>query len=124
MNLKKRRIILFSITIALFLASPAVAETQIEIDGDTPSFKDEELTSGSVKVSVNYESYSFDDFSDEDNLKYQISYNGTSQINESAFTMLTGSVSLKELDGNKIPEVIIRTYSGGTHCCTNYTIYT
>ena len=54
---------------------------------------------------------------------FQIFYNGVLEINSSDFTTTIGSVSLKDLDGNAKPEVIINTFSGGAHCCTALNIY-
>lgn len=112
----------FFISIALSIATPVIAETQLEIDYDTPSFKNRELTSGAVKVSVSYEKQ--EDFAnDSNNLRYQIFYNGISQVASSNYTRYSAGVSLKDLDGNGIVDVVIKTFSGGAHCCTNFSIY-
>lgn len=105
-----------------FINSPVLAKTVIEIDYDTASFKDAKLTSQGVEVSVSYDKK--EEFDEIDNLHYQISYNGVSQLSSSTYTQVMGGVSLLDLDGNGIPEVVVRTFSGGAHCCTNYTIYT
>lgn len=122
MNRSKNKIITFLISITVFISSPALAETEFKLDNDTTSFKDKELISGAVKVSV---SYNKEDFADDgNNLQYQIFYNKIPKINSSAYTRFIGSVFLKDLDNNGSSEVIVKTFSGGAHCCTNFTIYT
>lgn len=113
----------FLVSITLFISSPALAETEIKLDYDTSSFKDKELISGAVKVLVSYKKQeNFDN--DSNNLQYQIFYNKTQKINSSAYTRFSSNVSLKDLDNNGSSEVIIKTFSGGAHCCTDITIYT
>lgn len=106
----------------LLIATPVLAETQIEIDSDTLSFKDKKLQAGNIEVAVSYNRK--EEFDESDNLYYQILYNDVPQLSSSTVTQFTGGVSLQDLDANGIAEVIIRTFSGGAHCCTNYTIYT
>lgn len=119
----KTKLTTFLISITLFISSPALAKTEIEIDNNTASFKDKELISGAVKVSVSYNKQ--EDFADDtNNLQYQIFYNETPKLNSSAYTRFIGSVSLKDLDNNGNSEVIVKTFSGGAHCCTDITIYT
>jgi hypothetical protein len=122
-NFQRNSIIAFLISIALIVASPVLADTQLDIDYETPSFKDKKLVSNLVEVSVSYNKQENPD-SDSDNLHYQIFYNGVPQINSSNFTTTIGSVALQDLDGNGVSEVIIKTFSGGAHCCTNLNIYT
>lgn len=123
MNSIKKGINTFFISIALFIGSPAIAETHVEVNSDTPSFQDRELISGAVEVLVNYDKQdNFDDTSN--NLRYQISYDGVSQVNSGAYTRYVGSVSLNDLDGDGTSEVITKVFSGGAHCCTSFTIYT
>ena len=121
--IKNRSIVTCLISAALAIASPAVAETQIDISYNTPSFKDKELVSEPVKIIVTYDKP--EDYDAKlNNLQYQILYNNTPRLTSSTFTIIAGSVTLKDLDGNKTPEVIISTFSGGAHCCTNFTFYT
>lgn len=110
-------------SIVLTIANPVLADTQLNIDYDTPSFKNRQLISGTVRVLVSYDKQENTDF-ETNNLHYQIFYNGVPQINSSDFTTTIGSVSLKDLDGNAKSEVIINTFSGGAHCCTALNIYT
>lgn len=119
----KKIINTFFLLTALLVSSPATADTQIEIDNDTASFKNKELISGVVKVSVSYNKE--ENFADDsNNLQYQVFYKQNQQINSGAYTRFIGSVSLKDLDNNGNSEVIVKTFSGGAHCCTDITIYT
>ena len=123
MKKSKNKITTFLISITLFISSPALAKTKIEIDNDTASFKNTESISGAVKVSVSYNKE--ENFADDsNNLHYQIFYNEIPKINSSAYTRFIGSVSLQDLDNNGSSEVIVKTFSGGAHCCTDITIYT
>lgn len=122
-NFQKYSIATFLISIALALASPALATTQLEIDYETPSFKDKELISNLVKVSVSYQ-HQKDFDNDSDNLQYQIFYNNIHQIDSGVYTRYIGGVSLKDLDNNGVSEVIVKAFSGGAHCCTTLNIYT
>lgn len=123
MNNIQKRINTVLISISLFIASPALAETQIEINSDTSSFEDRELISGAVKVLVSYDKQ--EDFDDTNsNLRYQIFYNNVPQLSSGAYTRVVGGVLLNDLDNDSISEVITQTFSGGAHCCTNFTIYT
>ena len=113
------------LSINLTLASPVLAETKIEIDSQD-AFNDQELSSGAIKVLVNYRPYNFEqgDSLENNNLQYRIFYDGVEQVNKKTSTVFTGGVSLQDLDTNGTPEVIVETYSGGAHCCTNFKIYT
>ncbi|WP_319423610.1 hypothetical protein [Pleurocapsa sp. FMAR1] len=106
--------------------NPAQAQTQINIDYETPAFEDRELTMGAVKVLVNYKPFNLeqgDSFEDK-NLYYRIFYNDVEKREQKAFTFNNSNILLKDLDGNNIHEVIISTNSGGAHCCTSFRIYT
>lgn len=116
----------FLSSVILTVVNPALARTQIEIDYETPAFENKELTMGAVKVLVNYKPFNLDrgDSFESKNLYYRIFYNDVEYSKREAFTFNNSSILLKDLDGNNIPEVIISTYSGGAHCCTNFVIYT
>lgn len=109
----------------LGLANLAVASSEILIEGDTP-FTDKIISSGAIKVSVTYKPFndSSAEPSNEKNFYYQIYYHDKKQIEGSDLTVFTGEIFLKDLDSNGIDEVIIKTFSGGAHCCTNFIIYT
>jgi hypothetical protein len=100
--------------------------TEIAIDSETNKFENREISSGSVRVLVDYREYDFDssDESSSNNLSYKIFYEGKLQIEKKTSTVSMASVFLQDLDNNGVPEAIIRTFSGGAHCCTSHTIYT
>jgi len=118
----KNGIATLSVSISLAVTNPVLASKQLDIDRNTSSFKDRELISGPIKVLVKYEQQDNIN-SDTNNLYYQIFYNGVPQINSSDFTAIEGSVTLKDLDGDGRSEVLIKTFSGGAHCCTKLKIY-
>jgi hypothetical protein len=121
----KYKIIASLSSILFVVTTPAIAQTEIEIDYETPAFKNRTLSSGLVEISVNYQPFNYEQEEElKDNLHYQITYDGTTYINSNTSTFNFGRVWLQDLDSNKTAEVIISTYSGGAHCCTNFTIYT
>jgi hypothetical protein len=104
----------------------AKAESSLEIEYDSPAITNQEINLEKIKVIVNYQpmDYQNEPFPlDENNLKYQIYYDNQLQINENRSTINFGKIFLQDLNNNQIPEVIVQTYSGGAHCCTNYIIY-
>lgn len=109
----------------LGLTNRILATSNIEIEGDTP-FTDKIIQSGAIKVSVSYtpNDVNVSGSSDDKNLTYSIYYNDQKQIEAKDYTRYTGEVVLQDLDKNGINEVVIRTFSGGAHCCTNHIIYT
>jgi len=122
-NFQKCSTATFIISIFLAATSPVLASTQLDIDSETHSFKNKELISDLVKVSVSYQQQK--DFEDDsNNLQYQILYNNVRQINSGIYTRYTGGVSLKDLDNSGTSEVIVKAFSGGAHCCTSLNIYT
>ncbi len=115
-------------TILLSIGGTTLAQTQLqqlEINGETRPFQNRVLQSGAVSVSVSYEPWTAEQATDENyqNLRYQISYNGRPSITGGAVTLYVGSVTLQDVDGDRTPEVIFSTYSGGAHCCTNTLVY-
>lgn len=114
--------LLSAIALTLLVQFPAIAEIEVDISYDTPSFKDKELISKPIKVTLSYNKQeNYDD--NIKNLHYQIYYDGVPR-NKFSIYAVAGSVFLQDLDGNKIPEVIVRTFSGGAHCCTNFIFHT
>lgn len=113
-------------SVILTAVNPALAQTRIDIDYETPAFENRELTVGAVKVLVNYKPFNLDqgDSFEDNNLSYRIFYNGVEQSKQEAFTLYSGSIFLEDLDENELPEVVVSTFSGGAHCCTNFQIYT
>ncbi len=98
---------------------------ELEINSETRPFENRVLQSGAVSVSVNYEPWAAEQATDEryKNLRYQISYNGRPSVTGGETTLYVGSVTLQDLDADHTPEVILSTYSGGAHCCTNTIVY-
>ena len=120
-SLKRKGIFSLLVFLGLALATPAFARTQLEIEYETPALQNQELSSGAVKVLVDYTP--FDAEQEDNNLRYRIFYNGVEKIKEGASTLYSAEVFLQDLDNNNIPEVVVRTYSGGAHCCTSFQIY-
>lgn len=107
-------------------ATPAFAQTQLEISNDTSAFQAKQLQAGPIRATVSYEPYNAKLQPDSEpfkNLQYQISYNNQPPIAASETTLYRASVALQDLDGDRTAEVIVDTFSGGAHCCTNFTIY-
>lgn len=106
---------------------PVFAKTSLEIDGDT-ILKDKEIRSGLIKVIVNYKPNNLAQDTNEEpieNLSYKIFYTDVLYVEDKAFSMTAPvGVDLQDLDNNGTDEVIVRTFSGGAHCCTSYYIYT
>lgn len=113
------------LALTMLAGKPVHAQAAITIDYDTQAFQSRKLQAGAVEVSVNYEPYKQTQDSPEnsDNLHYQISYNGQVKVKAGVSTVNSGEVSLKDLDGDRIAEVIVSSFSGGAHCCTNIKIY-
>lgn len=108
----------------LLTIKPVLAATEIEIE-DAQSFKNKMIIAGDIKVTVSYMPVDPNqlDVPNYQNLQYKIYYQNQLRVEGSEITFYTGNVSLQDLDNNGIPEVIVRTYSGGAHCCTNHLIY-
>lgn len=117
--------LLFVVAMALMHVEPAIAATEVQLKSDSGQVRNYTLTDGSIKVLVNYDPIKFDDSNSpkENNLTYQLFYNGVPKLSAQETTYYTGSVLLKDLDRNGTPEVIVQTFSGGAHCCTNTLIY-
>jgi hypothetical protein len=113
------------IVFSLLIGKSVQAQTEIVIDYNSKAFQSRKLQVGAIGVSVSYNPYTPDQGSAENakNLIYQISYNGEVKVEKSDLTRYTGHVSLKNIDGDHIPEVIVSNFSGGAHCCTNIEIY-
>jgi hypothetical protein len=110
--------------IPLNFTLPALAATRIDIDSETNSFRERKIQSGAIEVVVNYRQLMLGGNDSSDNLSYKIFYNGKLQIKASTYTSpASGEVLLRDLDSDSQPEVIVKTFSGGAHCCTSYRIY-
>jgi hypothetical protein len=95
--------------------------TSFEINKDSAAPQIKELVAGPVKVVIDLaksiESYGQYPF------RYQLFYNGVQKSSFSTSTSISGTVQLKDLTDDRVPEVIVETYSGGAHCCTETTIH-
>ncbi|MEO1590444.1 MAG: VCBS repeat-containing protein [Cyanobacteria bacterium J06632_22] len=102
--------------------SPALAVPQLEISNDTSSFENVELTDGEIGIRVDYTHYSEVEL-DDDNLTYELLYQGEAQTTVTTFAWLFANVQLRDLDSDGVSELIVQNYSGGAHCCTNTAIH-
>ena len=120
MKLIKFNLVLTLIFSVILGMSSAIAETKINLE-DKKSFKDLELKAGNIKVLVTYTKQ--DEPNGENNIFYRIFYGNKQKVKGSVNTYMVGQVFLQDLDNDKNPEVIVSTFSGGAHCCTEFTIY-
>ncbi|WP_404787096.1 hypothetical protein [Altericista sp. CCNU0014] len=100
----------------------AIAATKFELKPDVPETAAQTLVSGLIKVVVVPQKSSEKD-SPEYTVNYQVFYNNVLKLKRSVTTWIMGTVELKDLDRNAAPEVVVSTYTGGAHCCTEYTIH-
>ncbi len=120
MKLIKFNLLLTLIFSMILGVNSAIAETKINLE-DKKSFKDLELKAGNIKVLVTY--IKQNEPTGENNIFYRIFYQGKQKVKGAANTHIIGEVFLEDLDNDKNPEVIVKTFSGGAHCCTEFTIY-
>lgn len=113
----------FCSAIALVISSPALADSdlRINLNQDTEAFQNRTMSEGAIRVSVSYQPPN--ESNELENLHYKIYYDDTVQLEASQSTFYRGGVSLRDLDQNGMPEVIVETYTGGAHCCTSFTVY-
>jgi hypothetical protein len=98
--------------------------TEILIDNNTPALQNQELAAGKIRVLVSYRPVTAEDTeADNPNLRYQLYYDNALQVENAVDTRYTGAVSLLDLDHDGSDEVIVKSFSGGAHCCTSYLIY-
>lgn len=120
--------ILANLVVGVALCSPLLAQTAIEIDSDTAAFSNRTISSGAVKISVDYKPFVWEenqnnDDEDANNLKYKLFYNNQMELETQDSTYNSGKIWLQDLDNDKQPEVMVSTFTGGAHCCTNTVIY-
>jgi hypothetical protein len=121
-NIVKLATVLLSLNLVFNL--PVTAETSLQIDYENTGFTNKEISLGKVKVIVDYKPINYEtDSVENSNLKYKIYYDNVLKFSGGNFTDKFASVSLKDLDNDKNAEVIVETYSGGAHCCTNNIVY-
>ncbi|HEY9880284.1 MAG TPA: hypothetical protein V6D29_17645 [Leptolyngbyaceae cyanobacterium] len=104
----------------------AAAETHLEIDSETGSFQDREISLGSVQVRASYQPIDFEERpqATENNLQLQILRDGKPYRSLTETVYNYGSLDLKDLDSDGSPEVIVQAFTGGAHCCMAITTYT
>ncbi len=95
-------------------------KTLFEIDQSTPA-QIQELSAGPVKAVINFKKA--EDSTFEYPFSYHLFYDGLPKSSFKAQTSMTGSIQLKDLTHDRVPEVIVTTYTGGAHCCNEYTIH-
>jgi hypothetical protein len=103
-----------------------MALTDIHITPEvTPAFRKQKLQSGPIQVWVDYDLFEpgQDDIDNDQNLRYRITYEKQSPLEDGVLSTHASNIFLKDLDGDRTPEVIVETYSGGAHCCTSFEIY-
>jgi hypothetical protein len=96
--------------------------TKFELKFNTPVPAAQTLVSEPVKVVVDAKKSDEQD-SSEYTLNYEVFYNNTQKFKAQVNTWMMGALELKDIDQDAIPEVIVSSYSGGAHCCTNFTIH-
>ena len=99
-----------------------ISATKFEVKSDGPATTAQTLVSGPIKVVISSQK-SGDQFLSEHELNYEVLYNNVHKFKAKVSTWMMGTLELKDLDRDTVPEVIVSTYSGGAHCCTNFTIH-
>lgn len=99
-----------------------ISTTKFELKSDAPQAMPQTLGSGSVKVVVDPQKVGDKD-SSEYTLNYQIFYNNVPQLKTSATGWIMGTLELQDLDHDATSEVVVSTFTGGAHCCMEYTIH-
>lgn len=113
------------LSVGIALQGVAAAETHLEIDSDTASFQNRELSLGSVQVKASYQPIDFEARPEatENNLQLQILRNNKLYLSLSETVYNYGSLDLKDLDNDGSPEIIVQAFTGGAHCCMAITTY-
>ncbi|EKV00583.1 hypothetical protein Lepto7375DRAFT_2706 [Leptolyngbya sp. PCC 7375] len=110
--------------VSLFgITSSVKAQSTLRLNYDTSSFENLELTGRDIGVRVSYTHHSEMDEQDENNLSYQLLYEGEEQEAVDTLAWTFAEFQLQDLDSDGTEEIIVRNYSGGAHCCTNTTIH-
>jgi hypothetical protein len=103
-------------------ALPKLSATKFELKSERPVPAAQTLVSGPIKVVVDAKKSGEQEWS-EYTLNYEVFYNDTQKFKAQVSTWMMGTLELKDIDGDAVPEAIVSTYSGGAHCCTNFTIH-
>lgn len=119
------RLCLLSGTIAITTAAAAIAASPTSVELNEQAIEFQTISSGPVQVVIteyrpaNYET------GNEGTLAYEIYVDGNrkTQINYDSANFMVGTIELKHLDPDGVPEVIFDRFTGGAHCCSIYTIH-
>lgn len=115
--------VLTFLTLLVFaIANTSFAKSQVEID-NSKTLVNKALLLGNIKVLVNYHPFNIRRPNTE-NLQYRLFYDDVEYLSEQVVTQGNSRIFLQDLDNNNPAEVIVKTYSGGAHCCSNFSIYT
>lgn len=114
----------------LNLINPLITSAQetnqnnlISIDYETPAFQNKIIEFDPVKISVSYKPYDYNIDDEAGNLTYDLYYNNQLQLSDQTLTVNWGEISFQNFDNDNIPEVVVNTFTGGAHCCTNNIVY-
>jgi hypothetical protein len=99
-----------------------VISSVLEIFFDTPAFNNVSFSDGDIRVEVDYTPYNEGNYQ-PGNLIYDLYYQDQKYQTFNATTVYYGSFRFLDLDNDTLPELIVQTFSGGAHCCTNNLIY-
>jgi hypothetical protein len=93
---------------------------ELALDSSTP-MRNVALTEGAIKVVINYTPTRVgnEDGPQENNLSYQIFDQGVLVQSGRETTYAVGRIKLADVDANGTAEMILQTFTGGAHCCTN-----
>ncbi|HEY9876969.1 MAG TPA: hypothetical protein V6D29_00875 [Leptolyngbyaceae cyanobacterium] len=123
----KMRLVLGTVLgVGLALQGIAAAESHLEIDSETGSFQNRDLSLGPVQIKASYQPIDFEARPEatENNLQLQILRNGRPALSLTDTIYNYGSLDLKDLDNDGSPEIIVQAFTGGAHCCMAVTTYT
>lgn len=109
---------------------PSAIASQIEIEPETSAFNHLVLSEGPIRVVADYDPDTLPNYDPSappgisDHLRYTLYYDYQQHLQGSAYGTRFSGIALDDLDSDGTPEVIIRSYSNGAHCCTTITLYT
>jgi hypothetical protein len=108
----------------LSLGLPALADyPRLEIDFETGRLDGSALEQGPIRVVADYTPLDYQADVIDDNLRYQLFYNGELQLSAVDTAAGYAGIELLDLDNDGTSEVVVRTFTGGAHCCLAYTTY-
>jgi hypothetical protein len=108
----------------LGLGWPALADhPSLEIDAETGRLDGAALKQGPIRVVADYTPLDYQADGIDDNLRYQLFYNDEPQLSVIDTAAGYAGIELLDLDNDGTSEVVVRTFTGGAHCCMAYTTY-